>query len=74
MERARKLVNRAILRRLVSESKQQQPLYRSSRYVSSFSPALVPRGSNVVGKAHSFTFARSISVDALKPSDTFARR
>ncbi|KAL7121920.1 hypothetical protein ACP275_01G014000 [Erythranthe tilingii] len=73
MERARKLANRAILRRLVSASK-QQPLYRSSRYVSSLHPAPVPRGSNVVRKAHSFTFTRSISVDALKPSDTFARR
>ncbi|KAL0330434.1 UNVERIFIED_CONTAM: Glycine dehydrogenase (decarboxylating), mitochondrial [Sesamum radiatum] len=80
MERARKLANRAILRRLVSESK-QQPLYQSSRYVSSLSPSVVHGRSNVV-KAHSFSSrslaqfvgSRSISVEALKPSDTFPRR
>ncbi|KAL0394165.1 UNVERIFIED_CONTAM: Glycine dehydrogenase (decarboxylating), mitochondrial [Sesamum latifolium] len=80
MERARKLANKAILRRLVSESK-QQPLYQSSRYVSSLSPSVVHGGSNVV-KAHSFNSrslaqfvgSRSISVEALKPSDTFPRR
>ncbi|PIN02508.1 Glycine dehydrogenase (decarboxylating) [Handroanthus impetiginosus] len=77
MERARKLANRAILRRLVSESK-QQPLYKSSRYVSSLSPSVVGNAF----KVHSFDSrslvqfmgSRSISVEALKPSDTFPRR
>ncbi|KAK4422226.1 Glycine dehydrogenase (decarboxylating), mitochondrial [Sesamum alatum] len=80
MERARKLANRAILKRLLSSSK-QQPLYKSSRCVSSLSPSVVQGGSNV-SKVHSFnsrSFAqfvgtRSISVEALKPSDTFPRR
>lgn len=50
MERARKLANRAILKRLLSEAKQQQgrgnelsapsPFYRPSRYVSSWSSCL----------------------------------
>ncbi|KAL8503896.1 hypothetical protein ACS0TY_022577 [Phlomoides rotata] len=78
MERARKLASRAILRRLVSDSK-QQPLYKSSRYVSSLSPSVVHGGSNTVSKVSSrsltqFIATRSISVEALKPSDTFPRR
>ncbi|KAL0407700.1 UNVERIFIED_CONTAM: Glycine dehydrogenase (decarboxylating), mitochondrial [Sesamum radiatum] len=82
MERARKLANRAILKRLLSSSK-QQPLYESSsRCLSSLSPSVVPGGSNVVSKVHSFNSrslvqfvgTRSISVEALKPSDTFPRR
>ncbi|KAI3454140.1 hypothetical protein Pfo_010803 [Paulownia fortunei] len=63
MERARKLANRAILKRLVSESK-QQPLYKSSRYVSSLSRVSLVQ----------FVGTRSISIEALKPSDTFPRR
>ncbi|KAL0447397.1 UNVERIFIED_CONTAM: Glycine dehydrogenase (decarboxylating), mitochondrial [Sesamum latifolium] len=55
MERARKLANRAILKRLLSSSK-QQPLHKSS--------------SSLV----QFVGTRSISVEALKPSDTFPRR
>ncbi|KAL8054381.1 hypothetical protein ABFX02_05G133800 [Erythranthe guttata] len=75
MERARKLANRAILRRLFSESK-QQPLYKSSRYVSSLSPSAVQQqGRTTYSKTLSqFLGARSISVAALKPSDTFPRR
>ncbi|KAH6761310.1 glycine decarboxylase P-protein 2 [Perilla frutescens var. hirtella] len=75
MERARKLASRAILRRLVSESKQQSS-YKSKRYVSSL------WSSNDVVKNHNsnsrtlaqFVGCRSISVEALKPSDTFRRR
>ncbi|KAG6417092.1 hypothetical protein SASPL_119242 [Salvia splendens] len=81
MERARKLANRAILRRLVSESK-QQPLHKSSRYISSLSPSVVPGGANASAVNHrfysrnlsQFIGTRSISVEALKPSDTFPRR
>ncbi|XAR69251.1 Glycine dehydrogenase (decarboxylating) [Bertholletia excelsa] len=96
MERARRLANRAILRRLVSESKKHRaneslaspslPVpYAPSRYVSSLSPCLV-HGKN--GKTDGLTGrnlsnktdfgigsqVRSISVEALKPSDTFPRR
>ncbi|KAM3337742.1 glycine dehydrogenase (decarboxylating), mitochondrial [Capsicum galapagoense] len=74
MERARKLANRGILNRLVSESKQRRSngipasLYRGcSRYVSSLSPYF-----HQVHAAKSFV--RSITVGALKPSDTFPRR
>ncbi|XP_073051775.1 glycine dehydrogenase (decarboxylating), mitochondrial-like [Primulina eburnea] len=89
MERARKLVNRAILKRLVSESKQQRgggstspvSMYKSSRYVSSLSPNGVPGGSNVFKVSASnprsllhYTSTRSISMEVLKPSDTFPRR
>lgn len=79
MERARRLANRAILRRLVSESKLQSS-YKSWRYVSSLSSS----SSDVVKNHHSlnsnsrslarFVGCRSISVEALKPSDTFRRR
>ncbi|XP_027368970.1 glycine dehydrogenase (decarboxylating), mitochondrial isoform X4 [Abrus precatorius] len=107
MERARRLANRAILKRLVSEAKQCRKdesvlnssttpvlLYSSSRCVSSVSsPVLRNRGSksdnnflgrninnmssrNVVGflGAGSISQIRSISVQALQPSDTFPRR
>ncbi|KAL3844236.1 hypothetical protein ACJIZ3_001639 [Penstemon smallii] len=74
MERARKLANRAILRRLFSESK-QPPLYKSSRYISSSSTNVLKGHTfNNSRKAAQFTTTRSISIDALKPSDTFARR
>ncbi|GFP99343.1 glycine dehydrogenase (decarboxylating) mitochondrial [Phtheirospermum japonicum] len=85
MERARKLANRAILRRLVSQSKHQPPLYNSSRYyISSLSPSLVQGTTHAPNKprtfnstqnlSHQLISARSISIDALKPSDTFPRR
>ncbi|KAK4491002.1 hypothetical protein RD792_001723 [Penstemon davidsonii] len=74
MERARKLANRAILRRLFSESK-QPPLYKSSRYISSSSTNVLKGHTfNNSRNLAQFMTTRSISIDALKPSDTFARR
>lgn len=97
MERARRLANRAILQRLVSESKQCRKnasvvnsssspvLYSPSRYVSSLSPSVfigngsrsdlssIRNVSNNVGYGIGSQI-RSISVESLKPSDTFARR
>ncbi|KAJ1442800.1 Pyridoxal phosphate-dependent transferase, major domain [Sesbania bispinosa] len=82
MERARRLANRAILKRLVSEAKQSRqnesvwnssttavPLYSSSRNMN------MSRGGSVgyLGVGCS-TQTRSISVEALQPSDTFPRR
>ncbi|XP_015884495.2 glycine dehydrogenase (decarboxylating), mitochondrial [Ziziphus jujuba] len=92
MERARRLANRAVLKRLVSEAKQYRqnetvlnsssPVsYTPSRYVSSMSSCSFMRRSsrsdllaarNVSYNVGSHT--RSISVEALKPSDTFPRR
>jgi len=80
MERARKLANRAILKRLVSELSESPALYRSSRYVSSLSPSAVQgnnnfRTHNVSSRSMAqFVGTRSISVEALKPNDTFPRR
>ncbi|KAF8400987.1 hypothetical protein HHK36_014290 [Tetracentron sinense] len=76
MERARRLAHRAIIRRLVSQS---------SRYVSSLSPSIFPsttsRSDSLLGRNASthigFSLGfqtRSISVESLKPSDTFPRR
>ncbi|TYI25384.1 hypothetical protein ES332_A05G046500v1 [Gossypium tomentosum] len=93
MERARKVANRAILKRLVNESKQSRngemssrsPVsYTPSRYVSSLSPF----GSKNHSRSDSlgarkcveqcwfwcWVTIRSISVEALKSSDTFPRR
>nr|XP_043606356.1 glycine dehydrogenase (decarboxylating) A, mitochondrial [Erigeron canadensis] len=81
MERARRLANKAIIGRLVSQTKQSPSSpaqYSSSRYVSSLSPYVcsgtrnISRSSdrNMFGSQH----VRSISVDSLKPSDTFPRR
>ncbi|KAJ6743448.1 GLYCINE DEHYDROGENASE DECARBOXYLATING [Salix viminalis] len=103
MERARRLANRAILRRLVNESKQSHnqarnessllnsssPVpYTPSRYVSSLSSfgsrsprsGLLPGTKNIVSHNVSAGYygigsqIRSISVESLKPSDTFPRR
>ncbi|XP_059657058.1 glycine dehydrogenase (decarboxylating), mitochondrial-like [Cornus florida] len=96
MERARRLANRAILRRLVSESKQHRAneslttssspvLYSPSRYVSSLTPYVFhgkgSRSDALLGRnvSHNAGFGvgsqvRSISVEALRESDTFARR
>ncbi|KAI5393494.1 glycine dehydrogenase (decarboxylating), mitochondrial [Lathyrus oleraceus] len=101
MERARRLANRATLKRLLSEAKQNRkteststttttPLPfslsgSSSRYVSSVSNSILRgRGSkpdnNVSRRVGGFlgvgypSQSRSISVEALKPSDTFPRR
>lgn len=90
MERARKLASRAILRRLVSESKQHRPNNNgkvfesasngsfscsSSRYVSTMASSS-PIFSKKDGffRSVSVPQTRSISVEALKPSDTFPRR
>ncbi|KAM4129233.1 hypothetical protein ACJW30_01G006800 [Castanea mollissima] len=92
MERARRLANRAILKRLVSEAKQFRqnetllhtvsPVsYTPSRYVSSLTSYMSMRRStrsdlshNNVGQGVGLGQTRSISVEALKPSDTFPRR
>lgn len=75
MERARRLASRGMLRRLVSESKPQSS-HGSSRYVSSLSSSS-SSSSDVRSRSSDparFQWRRSISVDALKPSDTFPRR
>uniref|UniRef100_A0A251RLQ4 Glycine cleavage system P protein n=1 Tax=Helianthus annuus TaxID=4232 RepID=A0A251RLQ4_HELAN len=80
MERARRLANKAILGRLVSHTKHHPSspaLHSPSRYVSSLSPYICsgtkvpPDRNNLNGFGSQ---VRSISVDALKPSDTFPRR
>ncbi|PKU88019.1 glycine dehydrogenase (decarboxylating), mitochondrial [Dendrobium catenatum] len=67
MERARRLASRAILNRLIAGAKQSPPLPSSpSHYLSPFvrrNPA-----------HHRYTPTRPISIDALRPSDTFPRR
>ncbi|KAJ0914825.1 Glycine dehydrogenase (decarboxylating) [Helianthus annuus] len=79
MERARRLANKAILRRLLSQTKRNPSspaLYSPSRYVSSLSPYICS-GTNIRSDRNITGFGsqtRSISVDALKPSDTFPRR
>ncbi|KAJ0737444.1 Glycine dehydrogenase (decarboxylating) B [Helianthus annuus] len=79
MERARRLANKAILRRLLSQTKRNPSspaLYSPSRYVSSLSPYICS-GPNIRSDRNITGFGsqtRSISVDALKPSDTFPRR
>ncbi|KAL3655711.1 hypothetical protein CASFOL_000107 [Castilleja foliolosa] len=74
MERARKLASSAILKRLVSNSKPQS-VHKSSRYISSLSPSvIIPGNNNNNVNSAQFIPSRSISVDALKPSDTFPRR
>ncbi|KAI4376426.1 hypothetical protein MLD38_014189 [Melastoma candidum] len=101
MERARKMANRAILRRILSESNNKchrhprcndSPLisgsssssssssssYSPSRYVSSLSAfgSAVKRSDRLpTGRdAIALGGVRTISVDALKASDTFPRR
>ncbi|KAM7277338.1 hypothetical protein ACFE04_019204 [Oxalis oulophora] len=90
MERARRLANRAILKRLVNDSKHcnkrhdyldnNNHVYKPSRYVSSLSSFVrsSSSSSNVVNHHYKSSTTqqqtRSISVDALKPSDTFPRR
>ncbi|XP_012449828.1 glycine dehydrogenase (decarboxylating), mitochondrial [Gossypium raimondii] len=90
MERARRLASRAILKRLVNETKQSSNgqmscrspvLYTPSRYVSSLSPfgsKYYSRSDLLGGRNVPNSFGsqqvRSISVEALKSSDTFPRR
>ncbi|KAI4379661.1 hypothetical protein MLD38_005931 [Melastoma candidum] len=94
MERARKMANRAFLRRILSESNNKCHLhprcndsalvsgssssYSPSRYVSSLSAfgSAAKRSDRVpaVRDAVALGGVRTISVDALKASDTFPRR
>ncbi|XP_068647560.1 glycine dehydrogenase (decarboxylating), mitochondrial-like [Aristolochia californica] len=78
MERARGLVNRALLRRIVSESRAAQNSQlshpaTSRRCISSLSSSIFSSANRSV-KPEFQPHARSISVEALKPSDTFPRR
>ncbi|KAL5728799.1 glycine dehydrogenase (aminomethyl-transferring) [Ranunculus cassubicifolius] len=73
MERARRLANRAILKRLISHHN-SSPLL-PTRYVSSLAPSIIPSSSSSRKIESGFTTqSRSISIESLKPSDTFARR
>ncbi|XP_057968974.1 glycine dehydrogenase (decarboxylating), mitochondrial-like [Malania oleifera] len=92
MDRARRLANRSLLRRVLSESSHLRPnsssspvfppSLPSSRFVSSLSPSLsaiktsgspsIPRQN--ASNAMRFLQTRSVSIESLKPSDTFARR
>ncbi|KAG1367558.1 glycine dehydrogenase (decarboxylating), mitochondrial [Cocos nucifera] len=83
MERARRLASRAILRRLISQSKPSQvPAPNASRQLSSLAPAIFPANTTVrrppAADYSPFRNAgrqsRSISVESLRPSDTFPRR
>nr|AAX58117.1 mitochondrial glycine decarboxylase multienzyme complex P-protein precursor [Moricandia arvensis] len=88
MERARRLAYRGIVRRLVNESKRHRngeitPHHVPSvvpnapaRYISSLSPYLSNHRSVNVGARHHHNHhqTRSISVEAVKPGDTFPRR
>ncbi|KAL2346549.1 hypothetical protein Fmac_000549 [Flemingia macrophylla] len=77
MERARRLANRAILKRLIFQPKND---YSHSRRISSHSHShshsrykpdnLIHNNTNLARNVAS----RSISLEALKPSDTFPRR
>ncbi|KAG1346345.1 glycine dehydrogenase (decarboxylating), mitochondrial [Cocos nucifera] len=83
MDRAQKLACRAILRRLVSQSKPSQPpAANSPRLLSSLAPSIFP--ANSATRRPSATDyspfrnagqqSRWISVESLRPSDTFPRR
>ncbi|XP_071702575.1 glycine dehydrogenase (decarboxylating) A, mitochondrial [Rutidosis leptorrhynchoides] len=79
MERARRLANKAILRRLLSQTKHNPSspaLYSPSRYVSSLSPYVSTGTTTRTFKSETGfgSQVRSISIESLKPSDTFARR
>ncbi|KAK1417907.1 hypothetical protein QVD17_27043 [Tagetes erecta] len=80
MDRARRLANKSVLKRLISHSKQSpssSPVLRSSQiHTSSLSShLLINRNVNTETKVHQFgSQTRSISIEALKPSDTFPRR
>ncbi|KAJ0251966.1 Glycine dehydrogenase [Hirschfeldia incana] len=89
MERARRLAYRGIVRRLVNESKRHRNgteittphhvpsviPHAPARYLSSLSPFLSNhRSSSVNLPKHHHNQTRSISLDAVKPGDTFPRR
>ncbi|XP_020105366.1 glycine dehydrogenase (decarboxylating), mitochondrial-like [Ananas comosus] len=80
MERARRLASRAILRRLITESKQSQPsalppdpcgLRRVSTLAPSSAAAARRRQQQQQQQQQQI---RSVSVASLRPSDTFPRR
>lgn len=71
MERARKLASRAILRRLIHHSR-SSPAPAAPRPFSTLVPSVSPLSPAPNAFRHSQS--RSISVDALRPSDTFPRR
>ncbi|MED6144350.1 hypothetical protein PIB30_014883 [Stylosanthes scabra] len=85
MERARRLANRAILKRLLSQTKHHHHrhhdplssspvLYSASRCISTVTPSVL---RNRESHHHHFSHhqqTRRISVNALQPSDTFPRR
>ncbi|KAL8209872.1 hypothetical protein R6Q57_006604 [Mikania cordata] len=79
MDRARRLASKSILKRLISQSKQNpsSPASHSSlRYVSSAS-SYVSSTKNVTSDCNYHGFcsqSRSISIEVLKSSDTFPRR
>ncbi|KOM42166.1 hypothetical protein LR48_Vigan04g236400 [Vigna angularis] len=74
MERARRLANRAILKRLISSTKD----HSHSRCLSYVSHSFArTKQENLIGNNRhhaSNVTSRSISVEALKPSDTLPRR
>ncbi|XP_064995015.1 glycine dehydrogenase (decarboxylating), mitochondrial-like [Musa acuminata AAA Group] len=76
MERARKLASQAILRRLISQTRPSPPMPAATRRVSSLFPATnsLFRPSVLAESMLRNGQTRSISVDALRPSDTFPRR
>ncbi|XP_071730366.1 glycine dehydrogenase (decarboxylating) A, mitochondrial-like [Rutidosis leptorrhynchoides] len=81
MDRARRLANKSIINRLISQTKHNSPspVSYSSRYItvsSLLSPSInknVTSNQNIQG-FRSQSQTRSISIEVLKPSDTFARR
>ncbi|KAG7540579.1 Glycine dehydrogenase (decarboxylating) [Arabidopsis thaliana x Arabidopsis arenosa] len=86
MERARRLAYRGIVKRLVNDTKRHRNAetphvvpsvvpHAPARYVSSLSPFLsTHRSVNPAAAFGRHQQTRSISVDALKPGDTFPRR
>ncbi|XP_074588850.1 glycine dehydrogenase (decarboxylating), mitochondrial [Curcuma longa] len=80
MERARKLAGRAILRRLISQTRSSSGTPAGTRQISSLAPSSVfPAGYSLFRPIAAESLlrngqSRSISVEALRPSDTFPRR
>ncbi|GMH10777.1 hypothetical protein Nepgr_012618 [Nepenthes gracilis] len=89
MERARRIASRAMLRRLVEKTKQNRPMESavnaSKRYATTKASSIFSRENNRSSlfswengwenvRVRSMSQTRSISVEALKPSDTFPRR
>eukprot|EP01018_Ginkgo_biloba_P021655 Gb_35734 [translate_table: standard] len=78
MERARRLANRAVVKRILSHSKSHYHNHCPRQSIAALRPCVYTPLSLLKPRESSpFHFARgsrSISVEALKPSDTFARR